>query len=181
MRKTIKVSNITCANCARSIEDHFKNQEEIKARVNVSSSSVVFDYDENKYDEDYLYDELLNIGYYGIKTDEESLKAKRKDLIDLIIGIIFSIPLLYTMFEHLNVSFIKVPKLFLNGYFQLIITTPVLFYAGRRFFIQTYHQIKDRNLGMDALVVIGTVSAYFFSIYETIFGRELICFLKQLQ
>ena len=69
MRKTIKVTNITCTNCARSIEDHF-NKTDIKARVNVSASSVIFEYDENKYDTDHLYDELLSVGYYGIKENE---------------------------------------------------------------------------------------------------------------
>lgn len=169
MRKTIKVSNITCTNCAKSIEEHFKTKEDITARVNVSASSVVFDYNEELYNEDYLYDELLDIGYYGIKTDEEQARAKRKDMIDLLIAFIFSLPLLYTMFEHLGMKFIKVPNLFMNGYFQMAMTIPVLFIAGRRFFVATYHSLKERNLGMDSLVVIGTVSAFIYSTYDTVF------------
>lgn len=169
MRTTIKVSNITCTNCAKSIEEHFGTMEDINARVNVSASSVIFEYDKNLYNEDYLYDELLNIGYYGIKSDLEQLKAKRKDMVDLLIALIFSLPLLYTMFEHLGMSFIKVPNLFMNGYFQMAMTIPVLFIAGRRFFIATYYSLKERNLGMDALVVIGTVSAFIYSTYDTIF------------
>src|SRR5690625_4808558 len=169
MRKTIKVSNITCTNCAKSIEEHFKTKEDITARVNVSASSVVFDYNEELYNEDYLYDELLDIGYYGIKTDEEQARAKRKDMIDLLIAFIFSLPLLYTMFEHLVMKFIKVPNLFMNGYFQMAMTIPVLFIAGRRFFVATYHSLKERNLGMDSLVVIGTVSAFIYSTYDTVF------------
>ena len=171
MRKTVKVSNITCTNCAKSIEMHFDTLEDIDAKVNVTASSVIFNYDESKYNEDYLFDELLNIGYYGIKDDQAMVKAKRKDKIDLIIAILFSIPLLYTMFHHLGISFIKVPTLFMNGYFQLVLTTPVLFIAGRRFFKGFYYSIKERNLGMDALVVIGTVSAYLYSIYDTIFNK----------
>lgn len=169
MRKTVKVSNITCANCAKSIEGHFnKTYDDINARVNVSASSVVFSYDENKYSEDFLYDELLDLGYYGVKTDEAQKKAIRKDRIDLLVGIIFSIPLLLTMLAHLGN--VELPNILMNGYFQWIITTPVLFFAGRRFFVGAYHSIKAKNLGMDALVVIGTTSAYIYSIYETISG-----------
>lgn len=169
MRKTIKVTNITCTNCAKSIESHFKNTD-IKARVNVSASSVIFEYDENKYEIDYLYDELLSVGYYGIKENESLKKAKREDMIDLLIAAIFSLPLLYTMFHHLGMNFIPMPKIFMNGYFQAALATPVLFIAGRRFFKATYHSIKAHNLGMDSLVVIGTSSAYLYSLYDTIFG-----------
>ncbi|MBN2299680.1 MAG: copper-translocating P-type ATPase, partial [Acholeplasmataceae bacterium] len=56
----------------------------------------------------------------------------------------------------------------MNGYVQWAITTPILFYVGRRFFQQTYHQIKGRNLGMDTLVVLGTSAAYIFSIFQTL-------------
>jgi Cu+-exporting ATPase len=56
----------------------------------------------------------------------------------------------------------------MNGYIQWAIATPILFYVGRRFFSQTYHQIKARNLGMDTLVVLGTSAAYIYSIYTTL-------------
>ena len=170
MRKTVKVSNITCSNCARSIETHFNNKLDIDAKVNVAGSSVIFNYNEEKYNEDYLFDELLSIGYYGIKTDENQKVAKRRDKIDLLIAIIFSIPLLLTMFAHLNIF--EIPNILMNGYFQWIMATPVLFVAGRRFFVGTYHSIKAKNLGMDSLVVMGTTSAYFYSIYETIVNNS---------
>ena len=168
MRKTIKVDNITCTNCAQSIETHFKALEDMDAKVLVTSKRVIFTYDENKYSEDDLYRELSVIGYHGIKDDKEQLKVRRKDRIDLLIATLFSIPLLWTMFNHLGLHFVYVPDIFMNGYFQWGMATPVLFIAGRRFFIATYHSIKNKNLGMDSLVVIGTTSAYIYSIIETI-------------
>ena len=81
---------------------------------------------------------------------------KIKDIFDLVIATIFSIPLLWTMFEHLGIKFIYVPKIFMNGYFQLVLATIVLFISGRRFFINTFYSIKNRSLGMDTLVVFGT-------------------------
>ncbi|MGB1097369.1 MAG: heavy metal translocating P-type ATPase, partial [Acholeplasmataceae bacterium] len=62
----------------------------------------------------------------------------------------------------------------MNGYIQWAISTPILFYVGRRFFYQTYHQIKSKNLGMDTLVVIGTTSAYILSIIETISNSNMM-------
>jgi Cu+-exporting ATPase len=71
------------------------------------------------------------------------------------------------MFVHLGIP-INVPDILMDGYVQWAITTPILFYVGRRFFKATYHQIKGRNLGMDALVVLGTSAAYIFSVYTTL-------------
>jgi len=167
IRKTIKVSNITCAQCAKSIESYFNDLPDVTAQVLVTSKKVIFNYDENQYDQDKLGDHLRIIGYYPIFNNEDQLKAKRKDLIDLIIAGILTFPLLWTMFVHLGIR-IYVPEFLMNGYVQWAIATPILFYVGRRFFSQTYHQIKGRNLGMDTLVVLGTSAAYIYSIYTTL-------------
>lgn len=167
MRKTIKVSNITCAQCAKSIESYFDAMKDVDAKVLVTSKKVIFNYDENQYDERTLGDHLRIIGYYPIFNNEEQQQAKRKDLIDLILAIILTFPLLWTMFKHLGIP-IWVPDLLMNGYIQWAIATPILFYVGRRFFFSAYHQIRGRNLGMDVLVVIGTSAAYIYSIIETL-------------
>lgn len=167
IRKTIKVSNITCAQCAKSIETYFHALDDVNAHVLVTSKKVVFNYDETKYDEDKLGDHLRVIGYYPVFNNEDQLKAKKKDLIDLFIAGILTFPLLWTMFVHLGIP-IYVPEILMNGYVQWGIATPILFYVGRRFFQQTYHQIKARNLGMDTLVVLGTSAAYMYSVYTTL-------------
>lgn len=167
IRKTIKVSNITCAQCAKSIESYFDDLEQIDAHVLVTSKKVVFNYDEEKYDESKIADHLRVIGYYPILNNEEQLKAKKKDQIDLVIAGILTFPLLWTMFVHLGIN-LYVPEILMNGYVQWAIATPILFYVGRRFFHAAYHQIKGKNLGMDTLVVLGTSAAYIFSIYQTL-------------
>lgn len=168
MRKRVKVSNVTCTNCAKTIETHFNEMSDMNARVSVNSGDVIFNYDENKYVEEFLYEELTKIGYHGIIDDSAAVAAKKRDRIDLIIATIFSLPLLWTMFAHLGMHFIPVPNLFMNGYFQWVMATPVLFISGRRFFKGAYYSLKAKNLGMDALIVIGTSAAYIFSIIDTV-------------
>src|SRR5690554_697891 len=169
IKETIKVNNITCSNCAKTIETHFNNQlEGITAKVMVTSSKVRFEYDEHLYEQADIIRELSKIGYYANTSDLDEKKQKRTDIIDLIIATVFSFPLLWTMFAHLGISFIPVPMILMNGYFQWLITTPVMFIAGRRFFVATYRSVVNKNLGMDSLVVIGTSAAYFYSVYETV-------------
>ena len=167
MKEAIKVSNITCANCAQTITQYFKDLDEIQADVHVTSKRVTFTYNEDKYQTEDLVHHLSIIGYHAVMTSEDAKRQRRKDRIDLILGTILTLPLLYTMVHHLGIP-LGVPSWLMNGYVQWAISTPILFFVGRRFFFQTYHQIKSKNLGMDTLVVIGTTAAYFLSIYETI-------------
>ena len=167
MKETIKVSNITCPNCAQTITQYFKDLDEIQADVHVTSKRVTFTYNEDKYQTEDLVHHLSIIGYHAVMTSEDAKRQRRKDRIDLILGTILTLPLLYTMVHHLGIP-LGVPSWLMNGYVQWAISTPILFFVGRRFFFQTYHQIKSKNLGMDTLVVIGTTAAYFLSIYETI-------------
>ena len=167
MKEAIKVSNITCANCAQTITQYFKDLDEIQADVHVTSKRVTFTYNEEKYQTEDLVHHLSIIGYHAVMTSEDAKRQRRKDRIDLILGTILTLPLLYTMVHHLGIP-LGVPSWLMNGYVQWAISTPILFFVGRRFFFQTYHQIKSKNLGMDTLVVIGTTAAYFLSIYETI-------------
>ncbi len=167
MKEAIKVSNITCANCAQTITHYFKDLDDIQADVHVTSKRVTFTYNDAKYQTEDLVHHLSIIGYHAVMTSEDAKKQRRKDRIDLMLGTILTLPLLYTMVHHLGIP-LGVPSWLMNGYVQWALSTPILFYVGRRFFFQTYHQIKSKNLGMDTLVVIGTTAAYFLSIYETI-------------
>lgn len=167
MRKSVKVSNITCAQCAKTIEHHFNEKKDMNARVLVNAKTVIFNYDDQVYTQEDLYTGLQQIGYYPIYDNETQKKAKKRDLIDLIVGTLFTLPLLWTMFVHLNVP-LYTPDFLMNGYVQMALTIPVMFFAGRRFFIQAYHQIRSKTAGMDVLVVIGTMAAFIYSLYSTI-------------
>ncbi|MDL2292630.1 HAD-IC family P-type ATPase, partial [Acholeplasma sp. OttesenSCG-928-E16] len=167
MRKVIKVSNIDCARCASTIETYFNNLDNISATVIVPSKKVIFEYNDDSWDFDKIISNLKSIGYHPILSSKEAQKAKIIDLVDMIIAVVFTLPLLWTMFAHFNVERI-VPKVFMNGFFQLALASVVLLVPGRRFFVNTFNQIKNRNLGMDTLVIMGTVSAYIYSTYLAI-------------
>ncbi|WP_339847581.1 heavy metal translocating P-type ATPase [uncultured Halopseudomonas sp.] len=47
---------------------------------------------------------------------------------------------------------------------EWLLTTPVLFYAGARFFRTGFAELKHLNPGMNSLVMIGSSAAYFYSV-----------------
>lgn len=53
---------------------------------------------------------------------------------------------------------------------QLVLSTPVVFWAGWPFFQRAGESLVHRNLNMFSLVTLGVASAFFFSAYATIFA-----------
>lgn len=57
-----------------------------------------------------------------------------------------------------------IPGLFLGDIICLVLTIPVQFGIGKRFFVSAWKSLKHRSPTMDVLVVLGTSCAFFFSI-----------------
>lgn len=168
LKKSIKVNGMTCAMCAKTITNTFDSYEGITANVNVGAGKVIFQYDEEKYTLTDIAQIIKEIGYEAIL--EESLNdnknARLKMRKEIYISVFFSIPLLWAMFSHIPFfDFVYVPSLLKDGIFQLIVSGVVQFYIGKRFYSAAYHSIRKKVLGMDILVVMGTTSAYLYSIY----------------
>lgn len=168
IKKSMRVDGMTCAMCAMTITNTFEHYEGISAKVNVGAGKVLFEYDEKKYSLVEIADIVKQAGYVPVleETLEDNKKLRLKMRRELYISMFFSIPLLWAMFGHLKwFDFIYVPNLFKDGIFQLGISGIVQFYVGRRFYLGAYNSIRKKVLGMDILVVLGTTSAYLYSIY----------------
>lgn len=93
--------------------------------------------------------------------------VKLRDLIELIIGWIFLLPLLLIMIP--NTSFFDSLR---NPYVKLALAIPIQFYFGRKFYIGIYRElIKQKWPGMHTLVALGTTTAFIFSIYLMIINK----------
>jgi Cu+-exporting ATPase len=57
------------------------------------------------------------------------------------------------------------PGLFLGDIISLVLTIPVQFGIGKRFYISAWKSVKHRSPTMDVLVVLGTSCAFFYSCF----------------
>ena len=55
------------------------------------------------------------------------------------------------------------------GYLLWILSTPVVFWLGRDFFISAWKQFRHRSANMDTLVANSTGIAYLFSLFNLFF------------
>ncbi|MBI4654155.1 MAG: heavy metal translocating P-type ATPase [Nitrospirae bacterium] len=59
------------------------------------------------------------------------------------------------------------------GVWLFIITTPIMIFGGKGFFIGAYHAIKKRVANMDLLIALGTSTAYIYSAFVVFFPGVL--------
>lgn len=59
---------------------------------------------------------------------------------------------------------------------QLAVATPVQFIIGFRFYRNTFHALRVKKVTMDLLVVLGTTSAYFYSLYTALFDPDSLSY-----
>jgi Cu+-exporting ATPase len=173
---TLAIEGMTCAACAARIEKGLNRLEGVsQATVNLATNSGVVEYDEGVTSIEVILEKIKKLGYKGaVRNEKEDSADRRKKVIQekkrqLLISIVLSLPLLYTMLAHMPFDTgLPIPHLLMNPWFQLLLATPVQFYIGGPFYVGTYRALRNKSANMDVLVALGTSAAYFYSLYEAI-------------
>ena len=177
MKKNLKITGMTCAACSSSIEKAISRKKGIKsAMVNLSTERLTVEFDENIILLDQIEEIILKLGYGIDKSQSSSYLDKnihtKKILIRFIISLIFTVPLLYIsmghMFSYEVVDFLNHEKNPLNFTIaQFILVIPVLI-VGTPFFKKGIKSLINFKPNMDSLITIGTISAFLYSLYESV-------------
>jgi P-type Cu+ transporter len=170
----VNLYGMTCANCALRIEKglhKIDGVENVNVNLALETGTIFLN---TPIDPEVLIQSIENMGYgaslmkdKSSQTNEDESKRedlKKKNFIKLMIGIFLSLPLFLSMFSHSfhQLSFFHYLA---NPYLQLLLASPVQFYIGFHFHKGAFYSIRDKMLGMDLLVSIGTSASYFYSIY----------------
>ena len=176
----LDIIGMHCAACAVNIEKKLNKSSGVtSAVVNFASNEALVEYDNKLTNVQKLINVVKNTGYGAKLTSKDDYgydfhaqkEAKELNALKLrfIISAVLSFPLLLAMalmWVGVNIT------LFHNPYFQLMLATPIQFFAGARFYRNAFYDIKAKSPGMDVLVAMGTSAAYFFSIYSGFFAQK---------
>jgi Cu+-exporting ATPase len=172
----LQISGMTCAACANRIEKGLNKLPGVtKATVNFALETAHVEYSGSQVSVQDMTAKVKQLGYAATPKEEEKeagnhrmLEIKRQRT-KFFISAILSFPLLWAMVGHFTwTSFIWVPDLFMDPWFQLALATPVQFWVGMPFYTGAYKALRNKSANMDVLVALGTSAAYFYSIYLTI-------------
>ncbi|MDZ4667328.1 MAG: heavy metal translocating P-type ATPase [bacterium] len=171
LKKTFPVLDMTCASCAVSVESMLKSQEGVVgAAVNFATATVMVEYIPVVVEPTDLKTAVQSAGYDILITqnkDEaneiESMQLERFTLLKkkAYWALAFSAPLVIIGMFFMNMPY--------ANEIMWLLSTPVVLWLGRDFFINAWKQAKHRTANMDTLVALSTGVAYSFSVFNTLF------------
>lgn len=173
---TLQITGMTCAACANRIEKGLSKMPGVaSASVNFAMETARVEYSPSEVSVADMQNKVKQLGYAAIAQQETANARERREREirrqkgKLILSAILSFPLLWSMVAHFSfTSWIYLPDLLMNPWFQLILATPVQFYIGKQFYAGAYKALRNGSANMDVLVSLGTSAAYFYSLYLTI-------------
>ncbi|MBU2497164.1 MAG: heavy metal translocating P-type ATPase [Nanoarchaeota archaeon] len=179
---TIPILGMHCASCAQKIESTLKKLNGIiKANVNFATERATVEFDETINNKNEINNVIEQLGYRVIKESyheaekivDKEKQQREKEIRTLkslfILALLLSIPifLIAMPFEWLN---IEIPY---KNIILLLLTTPVQFVVGYRFYRGAFLALKSKTANMDTLIAIGTSAAYFYSLFVVFFPNIL--------
>jgi Cu+-exporting ATPase len=172
----LKLTGMTCAACANRIEKGLNKLPGVsKATVNFALETAHVEYSPSEVQTKDMIQKVEKIGYKaqikdaaGADSDHRQ-KEIQKQTRKFVFSALLSLPLLWAMVSHFSfTSFIWLPEIFMNPWFQLVLATPVQFIIGGHFYVGAYKALRNKSANMDVLVALGTSAAYFYSLYLTL-------------
>lgn len=171
-RQTFRVTGMTCASCAISLETYLKPITGVKfVSVNYPNQSVSIEFDLNVVSIELLKAKAKEISYELIDGNENEAKEAFDDLeairlntlrTKLIGSALFSIPVFI-------ISMFFMGKIPYENWILLGLSVPALFWAGNQFFINAWKKIKHGATNMDTLVALSTGVAFAYSVFNTVY------------
>ncbi|UZQ54395.1 heavy metal translocating P-type ATPase [Trichothermofontia sichuanensis B231] len=179
----LRLKGMGCAACADAIERVLrKTPGVVTCSVNFGAEQASVEYDEQQVDLATLQQAIAKAGYEAISLDtvaastpeaeadavaiQEATQFRRKLILGGVVSAILVIGGLPIM-TGLHLPFL--PHWLHHPYLQLILATPVQFWCGRSFYIGAWRALKRGSADMNTLVVLGTSTAYFYSLLPTFF------------
>ena len=192
---TLPTQGMTCASCVRTVERSLKMLPGVmSAEVNLATLRSTVNYVPTEVTPRDIRQKIIDIGFESPQIEAEAgqssdevmrdreREARETELSQLkrelwVAGVLGGLVLLLSMGPMLfgNTGMIWVHEIFgtMEGYWlvQLLLATPVQFYAGRRFYVHAWKGAKHGTTDMNTLVALGTTAAYGYSLAVTFFGH----------
>nr|WP_290665129.1 heavy metal translocating P-type ATPase [Ardenticatena sp.] len=183
---TIPVQGMTCASCVRTVERNLlKLPGVLNADVNLATGRATVTYIPTEITVRDIQQRVRDIGYESpeLTAEEEEMRdvereARAAEIAglrrDLLVAFVFGTPLLLLSMLSMLLPGLMETLVALVGsertlwFIQLVLATPVQFYAGRRFYRLAIKAARHGTTDMNTLVALGTSAAYFYSLAVTL-------------
>ncbi|HVN48555.1 MAG TPA: cation transporter, partial [Bacteroidota bacterium] len=176
---TMPVEGMTCASCVARVERTLKKIDGVeRANVNLATEAVTVSYDPSKTELNVLASAVEYAGYKLVlpekKASQRSSSASResrqeqsyqKIKREFIFSILLAVPVMILNMISMTSWFMSAVPLSMDEVNKIlfILTTPILFISGKRFYKPAWKQAQHFAADMNTLVTVGTGAAYLYS------------------
>ncbi|WP_373197582.1 heavy metal translocating P-type ATPase [Streptococcus sanguinis] len=180
-KKEYKLSGMTCASCAMTVEMAVKDLETVEdVSVNLATERLSL-LPKAGFDSQQVLDAVAEAGYQAEEkgkdrpsdvSEEAVIKAQelRKKKQQLLILLLTALPLLYISMGSMVglplpsfLDHMAYPLVFVLS--QLLLTLPAV-WIGRGFYQRGFRNLIKRHPNMDSLIAVGTSAAFLYSLYS---------------
>ena len=178
---TLNLEGMSCASCAANIERILnKTDGVISVSVNFPLEKAVVEFDSAQISVREIVATVQRIGYgASVRTetveyeDREQISREveiRKQRNNLIIAAVLGIPVAIGNMGMMFPSLLGfIPSFLFDPVVLFILSTLILIFPGRQFFVGTFKGFRHGVTDMDLLIAGGTGSAYIISVAATFF------------
>lgn len=165
------VTGMSCAVCATSVEKILQSTDGVSAAsVNFADHSVQIEFDSSVIAPLDLKSAVYKGGYDLIINSSDSVQDQLEDVAineyKQSINNTLGATILTTPIFIIGMFFMDWG---IGRWISLILTLPVLFVFGRKFYINAWKQLKIKTANMDTLVALSTSIAFVFSVFNTLY------------
>jgi len=160
---SLKVEGMTCANCARSVENVLKKNGAENVFVDFLNDEVTYS-DKSGIGEQNIKSAIESIGYHVHDEHDHDHHGHNHDGVGwkLAISLGLAIPLLIFHFFHFSDA--EWTSIFKNHWVQFWMALPVFLIGVYHFGGSAFSALRHKEINMDVLIFIGGTAAFIYSV-----------------
>ncbi|HET8702185.1 MAG TPA: heavy metal translocating P-type ATPase [Nitrococcus sp.] len=169
------VGGMTCASCVRRVERALERLPGVvEVTVNLARATALVRFLPQMVQRSAIVQAVRQAGYQPSEREPEGSAAAKPDAEtaslrrDVLFAAALTVPLVLVAMGRMlpglgGAMLTLLPE---RGWLwlELLLVTPVQFYAGSRFYRSGWAELRHFNPGMNSLVMIGSSAAYFYSL-----------------
>ena len=178
----LDISGMTCAACSNAIDSTVNSLAGVEqVLVNLTSEYARVKFNQAQIGIRDIIDEIEGIGFGAtiraqelnldkLARTEEIASWKQKFLISFILSVPFVFIMLFNLIGITILKDVQVLNIPVDVWVGFLFATALQFGVGKVFYKKAFKTVRKLKFTMDTLVVLGTSTAYFYSIFSVLYG-----------
>jgi len=184
---TLRIYGMTCGSCTSTVESGLREMPGITSvSVSLSTETAKIEFEPGLVGPREMVERIEDMGFDALLSDQEDATqkeslARTKEIQEWATrfkwALTFAVPVFFFSMIATHIPFLLpiinlhlFNGIYLGDLVVLTLTTPAQFWVGQKFYRNAFKALRHGAATMDVLVMIGTSSAYFYSLFALFFG-----------